>query len=88
MAEVSSQLQKPGLRSSCKRCCPAVTDALVLPTQVAKPLQTVFGAGQGEGPFGPHPGWGANPEKLGCAKSRVKPSPAFVRVCEMETQKG
>lgn len=35
VAEISSQLQKPGLRSSCERCCPAVTDTLVLPTQVA-----------------------------------------------------
>lgn len=85
MAEVSSQLQKPGLRSSCKRCCPAVTDTLVLPTQVAEPLQNVFGVGQGEELLGPHPGWGMSPERLGC-KSRVKPSPAFVRACAMKTQ--
>lgn len=65
-----------------------MTDALVLPTQVAKPLQTVFGAGQGEGLLGPHPGWGMSPEKLSCGKSRVIPSPAFVRACEMKTQKG
>jgi len=88
VAEASSQLQKPGLRSSCERCCPAVTDALALPTQVANPPQAAFGAGQGEGLLGPHPGRGTSPEKLGCDKSRLKPSPAFVQACEMKTQKG
>lgn len=77
VAEVSPQLQKPGLRSSCERCCPAVTDALVLHTQVAK--HSIWGCGKSEGLLGPHPGLGTSPEKLGCdGKSGVKPSPAFL----------
>lgn len=71
---------------SCECLCPAGMDALVLPTQVAKPpplLQALFGAGQSKGL-----GWGTNPEELGCDESRVEPSPASAQACEIETQKG
>lgn len=64
-----------------------MTDTLVLPTQVAKPRH-VLNLGQGEGLLRPHPAWGTIPDKLCCDKSRIKPSPGFVRACEMETQKG
>lgn len=54
VTEVSPQLQKPRLQSSCECRCPAMTDTSVLPTQVAKPPH-MLNSGQGEGLLRPHP---------------------------------
>lgn len=84
VAAGSSHLPKPGLHPAVSASAQLGWTSWSSLPRWPNPLQALFGAGQSKGLLGQ----GTSPEELGCDESRVKPSPASVRACEIKTQKG
>lgn len=84
VAAGSSHLPKPGLHPAVSASAQLGWTSWSSLPRWPNPLQALFGAGQSKGLLGR----GRSPEELGCDESRVKPSPASVRACEIKTQKG